>query len=117
MLTLYVKDHCRYSQKAIDGLNDLGLKYELKNIKDPVVAHELIELGGKRQVPFLVDEDPCATAGHLAPCMVDEDVELYDSDDIVTYLQKTYGKTAQKSVTENPKLHASGEAESCESCE
>lgn len=92
MLTLFVKDHCRHSKKVIDALRKLELPYEEKNIKEITAAEELLERGGKRQVPFLVDEDLCKMAEHHAPCLIDGDVELYESEDIVKYLNLNYGK-------------------------
>lgn len=114
MLTLYIKSNCRFSQKAIDALTQNRVPYEEKNIADPAVAAELIELGGKRQVPFLEDDDPCATAGNHTPCLVDRDVEMYESDDIVSYIEQNYGK---KDAPSGIKLHVSDDRDVCESCE
>jgi glutaredoxin len=92
MITLYVKSNCPFSAKAIRALKENGVPYEEKNIADPEVALELLEKGGKRQVPFMDDHDPCAAAEHHAPCLIDGDVEMYESDDIVKYVQTNYGK-------------------------
>lgn len=77
---------------TIAKLNELGLKYEERNIEDEEVARELLEKGGKRQVPYLDDEDPCENAKHHTPCMVDGEVEMYESADIVAYLDENYGE-------------------------
>lgn len=90
MLTLYVKTGCPYCASVIAKLNDLGIEFEEKNIADPKVAEELIERGGKRQVPYVADEDPCTTAGHHTPCLVDNDVEMYESSNIINYLDENY---------------------------
>ena len=116
MLTLYIKDNCRHSKKAIAALKELDIPYEEKNIKDPTVAYELIEKGGKRQVPFLVDEDPCTTAGRITPCMADNDAMLYDSEDIVRYLEMNYGKKDETDANLNKRLHVI-EDSTCEACE
>ena len=91
MLTLYVKTGCPYCAAVIAKLNELGLKYEERNIADEDVARELVKRGGKRQVPFMDDEDPCENAKHHTPCMVDSGVEMYESSDIISYLQSRYG--------------------------
>lgn len=78
MLTLYVKTGCPFCAKVLKAGEELGISFEQKNIADDAVAAELIERGGKRMVPYLVDEE----AG----------VEMYESDDIVTYLRKRFAK-------------------------
>jgi len=97
MLTLYVKNGCPYCAAVIARLHDLGLSFEEKNISDPKVAKELVARGGKRQVPFVADEDPCKTAGHHTPCLVDEDVEMYESAHIIKYLDENYADATAKS--------------------
>ncbi len=76
MLTMYVKTGCPYCALAIGKVDDLDLKVEYKNIADDAVAAELVERGGKRTVPYLVDEE--------------RSVEMYDSSNIVDYLNKNY---------------------------
>lgn len=80
MLTLYVKTGCPYCAVAVQKLHDLSLPYEEKNISDPAISAELVERGGMRQVPYLVD----AARG----------VEMYESADIAAYLDKHYGGEA-----------------------
>lgn len=72
MKTLYVKDGCPYCAKVLVAGSSLGMEFTLKNIADEGVADELVARGGKRMVPYLVDEDT--------------GVEMYESDDIVDYL-------------------------------
>jgi glutaredoxin len=79
MLTLYIKDGCPYCAAVLHKVDELGLSPELKNIKDEAVVTELVAKGGKRQVPYLVDSD--------------KDVQMYESSDIVDYLEKEYGQT------------------------
>lgn len=80
MLTLYVKTGCPYCALALAKIDELGLTVEQKNIADDAVAAELIERGGKRQVPYLVDSD--------------KQVEMYESGDIIDYFEKNYPKAA-----------------------
>ena len=77
MLTLYVKTGCPYCAKVLAAGKELAVEFDEKNIADPAVAEELIQRGGKRQVPYLVD--------------LDADIEMYESDDIVEYLHQTFG--------------------------
>jgi len=111
MITLYVKDHCRHSKKALDALEELGVQFTEKNIKDPLVLAELMERGGKRQVPFLDDDN-------MTPLLVDDDVEMYESDDIVKYLTEKFavGSTEVRSNL-NVNLHVVNDEGICEACE
>lgn len=75
MLTLYYKPTCPFCQKVLSAAEELNVSFELKDISvDDSAAAELIERGGKRQVPFLVDED--------------KGVEMYESDDIIVFLKE-----------------------------
>ncbi|MDP3965785.1 MAG: glutathione S-transferase N-terminal domain-containing protein [bacterium] len=73
-LILYVKTGCPWCQKVLDFATEKGIQFELRNIADPAVAQELINRGGKRQVPYLVDEKNA--------------IEMYESADIIEYLKK-----------------------------
>ncbi len=79
MITLYMGDYCPYCHKVLKEMERLGLQkgkdYEMKDIENDENREELIRLGGKRQIPFLVDGD----------------VKMYESDDIVRYLGERYG--------------------------
>lgn len=96
MLTLYVKTGCPYCAAVLAKLKEFVVPFEEKNIADLKVAKELLAHGGKRQVPFLEDEDPCETAKHHTPCLVDEDVQMYESADIINYLEKNYSSNTQE---------------------
>ena len=78
MLELYDFEACPYCRKVREALSELDLDY-----LDHPVAHgsprraELVRLGGKMQAPYLYD--PNTETG------------LYESDDIVAYLNQTYG--------------------------
>lgn len=77
----------------------LNTEIEMKDISETeALAAELEERGGKRQVPYLVDTD--------------QNVEMYESDDIIAHLQKHYGEAAAPT---KPRVHVGGST--CESCE
>lgn len=78
MLTLYVKTGCPFCHKVLDAGVGLSISFEEKNIADDAVAAELIARGGKQQVPYLVDSG--------------RGIEMYESGDIVAYLQEHYAK-------------------------
>ena len=73
-LILYVKTGCPWCQKVLDFATENGIQFELRNIAEQPVAEELIKRGGKRQVPYLVDEKNAK--------------EMYESADIIEYLKK-----------------------------
>lgn len=87
MITLYGKTGCPYTAKAIAALDAHGLSFLKKNIADPQIEDELESLGGKHQVPYIVDGD----------------VAMYESDKIVEYIEQTYGRGA-----EQPRVHFMG---------
>lgn len=78
MLTLYVKTGCPYCAKVLAAGEDLGLEFNLKNVSDEAIETELVTRGGKRQMPYLVDGDT--------------GVEMYESDDIIEYLEAKVAK-------------------------
>lgn len=73
MLNIFILPTCPYCKKVIDYLNTTKLKYNLLDINETHYLDELIQLGGKRQVPFLFDND--------------KNVMMYESDDIIEYLK------------------------------
>ena len=81
MLTLYVKTGCPFCHKVLAAGEELGISFDQKNIADDAVAAELVARGGERQVPYLVDSD--------------RGVEMYESDDIVAYLQEHYSQNSR----------------------
>jgi glutathione S-transferase len=78
MVTLYVKSPCQYSEHAIAALDSYNVPFIQKNIADPMNEAELLQVGGRHKVPFLVDGD----------------VHLYESEDIIAYIEMHYGKQA-----------------------
>ncbi len=76
MLELYQIEQCPYCQTVRSKMTELGLSYIAHNRTNPEVEKKIIELGGKRQVPMLVDPN--------------HDLVLYESEDIVQHLEKHY---------------------------
>ena len=79
---------------------NLGVEFDLKDIEDDeAIAAELVEKGGKRQVPYLVDTD--------------KDVAMYESNDIIEYIRDNYAGTA----SQKPRIHHAGADATCVACE
>lgn len=78
MLELYQKESCPFCHKVRTKMTELDLDYICRNVRDgsSKKAALLTKLGGMVQVPFLIDSD--------------RDVAMYESDDIVKYLEKHY---------------------------
>lgn len=103
MLTLFYKPTCPYCQRVLGEAESLGIQFNLKDISaDDAVAAELEEKGGKRQVPYLVDED--------------RGESMYESGDIIAYLQAHYATAGEtKKEFGGLRIHKSDDA--CEVCE
>lgn len=97
MLTLYYKPTCAFCRRVTAVIDRLELEVEMKDVTNPDIKAELETIGGKSQTPFLVDND----------------VTMYESDEIVNYLQTNYGKGATPIA--RPRVHISDNA--CVSCE
>lgn len=79
MLELYQKESCPYCHKVRQEFENMGVDYCIKPMPDGSTRRkELIELGGKEQVPFLVDTD--------------KNVKMYESEDIINYVKENYGR-------------------------
>ncbi len=75
MLRLYLKTGCPFCQKVLDYASEHNIPLQEKNIYDEEQnLKELLQIGGKQQVPFLLDQSA--------------DISLYESDDIVKYLEE-----------------------------
>lgn len=73
MLNLYILESCPYCRKVMSFLDDKGIKYTKIDIKNKTNEEALIKIGGKRQVPFLIDTD--------------RNIQMYESSDIIEYLK------------------------------
>ena len=76
MITLYINPECPYCKKTLAAANKLSVHLELRDVHDPQQLADLIRLGGKKQFPFMVDDEL--------------DVSMYESDDIIAYLKNNY---------------------------
>ena len=102
MLILYYKPTCPYSQAVLAEAETLNLSFNLKDISsDEVLLAELMEKGGKKQTPYLVDPE--------------REVEMYESNDIAKYLHEHYGKDTAKESFGGLRIHKSDEA--CDTCQ
>src|SRR5215470_3516970 len=82
ILELYDFEACPYCRKVREVLSELDLDYRVHPVAQGSGRRaELVRRGGKMQVPYLVD----ANTG----------TELYESDDIIRYLNGTYGEGEQ----------------------
>ncbi len=73
MLDLYVLETCPYCKKVMEFMKENNIEFNKLDVTQPEHYEALQELGGKSQVPFLIDND--------------NDVKLYESDEIIEYLK------------------------------
>ena len=73
MLDLYIMETCPYCKKVLKFMDENNMNCNKINIEDKTSEEALIKLGGKRQVPFLVDKD--------------RNIQMYESSDIIEYLK------------------------------
>ena len=73
MLDLYILEDCPYCKNVLTFLDEMGIKFNKIDIIDKKNEDTLVQLGGKRQVPFLVDKD--------------RNIQMYESGDIIEYLK------------------------------
>lgn len=78
MITLYVRTGCQYCAQVLRVVDELKIPVTLKNVGDEGVADELVQIGGKKQEPFLIDDET--------------NTMLYESDVIEQYLRDRFGK-------------------------
>lgn len=74
MLELFSMETCQFCKRVKEFLHQRNIEYIEHDVNEKQWAHELIRLGGKPQVPFLVDKE--------------KRVYLYDSDRIIKYIQE-----------------------------
>ncbi|WP_277553299.1 glutathione S-transferase N-terminal domain-containing protein [Halobaculum limi] len=81
-LVLYELEGCPYCAKVTNKLAELGLEYESVMVpRSHSDRTEVEEVSGQTGVPVLVDEDNGIEG-------------MPESDDIVEYLEETYGDAA-----------------------
>jgi glutaredoxin len=72
-LVLYKFNGCPYCQKVLRAIHRLGVSVRLRDTdEDPTAWGDLLRLGGVEQVP----------------CLVIDGKPMYESDDIVAYLER-----------------------------
>lgn len=69
-LVLYYRPSCPYCHKVLDFMKKENITLETKDTSDPKIREELIQVGGKPQVP----------------CLVHDGKALYESNDIINWL-------------------------------
>ncbi len=75
-MILYYKPTCPFCVKVLNYAEANNITFDLRNIEeDDAIAAELVERGGKRQVPYLVDGE----------------TEMYESDAIIEHLDANKG--------------------------
>ena len=73
MFDLYIMETCPYCKKVMQFLEDKSIEYNKIDIEDKTAEDTLIRIGGKRQVPFMVDKD--------------RNIQMYESNDIIEYIK------------------------------
>ncbi|MFC5365376.1 glutaredoxin family protein [Salinirubrum litoreum] len=81
-LILYELEGCPYCAKVKNKLADLGLEYESRTVpRSHSERTEVEEISGQTGVPVLIDEEHGVEG-------------MPESDDIVEYLDETYGSAS-----------------------
>lgn len=70
---IYVSAHCPFCHLVQNFVSENNIEVEYKNRDVPEIRDELLERGGKTQVPYLVD--------------VEHNIEMYESADIIEHLK------------------------------
>ena len=73
MIELFMKEDCVYCKRVIEYLDEHNIPYKKNDIADKSNEETLICIGGKRQVPFIMDKE--------------NGVEMYESMYIIEYLK------------------------------
>lgn len=74
MLEIFTMDTCPYCRKVVEFMKDRGIDFLQRDVNIAENAQMLMKLGGKAQVPFLLDKD--------------KKISMYESDKIIEYLKK-----------------------------
>ena len=72
MIDLYVMETCPFCRRVMDFLDQTHIEYNKMDVSKAENHRRLMEIGGKDQVPFLVEDN----------------ISMYESNDIVEYLKK-----------------------------
>ena len=74
MIRLFMLDTCGYCRRVIEYLDENNIPYEKIDISEKENEEALVRIGGKRQVPFIIDTD--------------KNIEMCESDDILEYRKR-----------------------------
>lgn len=78
MLKFYFIEMCPYCRKVRLLLETLGVTYTVIPAgKNTAGRAELLRIGGKVQVPFMVDDS--------------QNISMYESEDIMKHIKQNYG--------------------------
>lgn len=72
MILLYKMEGCPYCEEVLKHLEEKHVQFRSLDVSDPVNLDELLHLGEKDQVPFLVDTD--------------HNAKMYESQEIISYI-------------------------------
>ena len=80
MLELYQFESCPYCKRVREKLEELGISYISHPVSyhNPEARERLKKLTDTTMVPYLVDND--------------KDRTMHESEDIIAYLEKNYGR-------------------------
>lgn len=73
MYDLYYSETCPYCRKVINYFKENNIAYTPKEINNQEYYNELLKIGKKAQVPFLVDTK--------------NEKSMYESEDIINYVK------------------------------
>jgi len=76
MIELFILESCPYCKKVMKYLEENKIDYKKIDIANEDSERSLVQIGGKRQVPFLVDNE--------------RNIQMYESSDIIEYLKTIY---------------------------
>ncbi len=86
-ITLYRLQACPYCERVVRVLDRLGLSYRSRYVEPMHSERNVVKrISGKRSVPAIVDEGTGVT--------------MSESGNIVDYLERTYGGTANAGTAE-----------------
>ncbi len=81
-MALYYFETCPFCVRVLRTINRLHLKIEMRNVREvPAYREQLIKGGGRSMVPCLRIRGDDG-----------EDTWMYESDDIMDYLEKRFGR-------------------------
>ena len=72
MYTLYYRPECPFCKRVLEFIREGDIKMDMRDTNKKENSDALMKRGGKKQVPFLIDDE--------------NDISMYESDDIVAYL-------------------------------